>query len=78
MDTIISCATSQENNPRQNHRTISLMNQPSKVIKVFKVILDFRVASEEMLAKGHAGFRINKNSAEHILNNHILIRKTQH
>lgn len=54
------------------------MNQPSKVIKVFKVILDFRVASEELLAKGHAGFRINKNSAEHILNNHILIEKTQH
>uniref|UniRef100_A0A3B1JXQ2 ribonuclease H n=1 Tax=Astyanax mexicanus TaxID=7994 RepID=A0A3B1JXQ2_ASTMX len=63
-------------NPRhcQNHRTISLISHPSKVM--LRVILD-RLTSqaEEILAEEQAGFRKGRSTVEQVFNCRVLIEK---
>ena len=56
----------------QNHRTISLISHPSKVM--LKVIQNrLKKEAEELLAEEQAGFRANRSTVEQIFNCHLMI-----
>ena len=58
----------------QNHRTISLISHPSKVM--LKVIQNrLKKEAEELLAEEQAGFRANRGTVEQIFNCHLMIEK---
>ena len=58
----------------QNYRTISLISHPSKVM--LKVILKrFKPQAEEIIAKGHAGFKAARSTTEQTYNLKILYEK---
>ena len=58
----------------QNHRTISLISHPSKVM--LRVLLNrLKTQAEEILAEEQAGFRAGRSTVEQIFNCRILIEK---
>ena len=58
----------------QNHRTISLISHPSKIL--LKVILKrLKTQAEELLAEEQAGFRAKRSTVEQIFNCRLLIEK---
>ena len=61
----------------QNHRTISLISHPSKIM--LRIILNrLKNKSEELLAEEQAGFRPRRSTAEQIFNIRVLIQKHLH
>ena len=58
----------------QNHRTISLISHPSKLM--LKVVLNrLKNEAEELLAEEQAGFRAKRSTVEQICNCRIMIEK---
>ena len=58
----------------QNHRTISLISHPSKVM--LRIILNrLKSKAEEILSEEQAGFRPERSTAEQIFNIRVLIEK---
>ena len=59
---------------RQNHRTISLVSHPSKIM--LRVILSrLKAMAEELLAEEQAGFRSVRSTVKQIFNSRVVIEK---
>ena len=60
----------------QNHRTISLISHPSKVM--LKILLNrLQPQAEEIIAEEQAGFRVGRSPTEQIFNLRVVMEKYQ-